>query len=155
VLSLDFPVFVSNLLAWLAPGLTLDATSYQAGAVIHIGVGADATSIAVRGPDGSTRVLAPGQSFGAASSVPFADTGQPGIYALTETGSGPPLHAQFAVSAAAAAPGPADTTVVPSTRGGGSRAVPSGKVPFDITGALAAIVLAVLAGEWYLAMRRR
>ena len=155
VLSLDFPVFVSNLLAWLAPGLTLDATSYQAGAVIHIGVGADATSIAVRGPDGSTRVLSPGQSFGAASSVPFADTGQPGIYALTETGSGPPLHAQFAVSAAAAAPGPADTTVVPGTRGGGRRAVPSGKVPFDLTGALAAIVLAVLAGEWYLAMRRR
>ena len=153
VLSLDFPVFVSNLLAWLAPGLSLDATTYQAGSIVHIGVGAGATSIAVRGPDGSTRVLSPGQSFGTASSVPFADTGQPGIYALTETGSGPPLHAQFAVSAAA--PGAIDAAAVPGARAGSRRPAPAGRVPFDLTGALVAVVLAVLVGEWYLAMRRR
>ena len=156
VLNLDFPVFVSNLLAWLAPDLSLDAASYQAGAVIHIGVGAGATSVAVRGPDGSTRALSPGQSFGVASSVPFADTGLPGIYTVTETGAGPALRAQFAVSAAAAAPGPVGGPIVPGTRGGGAiRAAPSGTVPFDLTGALAAVVLAVLVGEWYLAMRRR
>lgn len=150
--SLDFPVFVDNLLTWLAPGLRLDATAYAPGSVVLITLAAGARRAIVVLPDGTQRALPPTTGSG---STPFADTAQPGLYTVEEQVGASRLRASFSVNSAL-------PTSAPDRSGGARSALPAappslsaGRVPVDLTGIVAAVVLSLLAAEWYVAMRRR
>lgn len=147
-LSLDFPVFMTNLLSWLAPASSLDRSVVHPGEVVRINLPAGATDVVIRGPGGSTAVPA-----GEASNYPFAGTAQPGVYRVSARTGATRIALDFAVNPGVTAPLAVSAPAV--TRSATPPAGQSGSVPVDLTGLVAALALIVLAGEWYTAMRRR
>ena len=153
-LSLDFPIFITNLLHWLAPGLTLDNGDLRPAQVVRIGVPAGTNSATVTQPDGHpVSLLAGGAATGGA--VPFADTGTPGLYTIDEQAGTRHLRATFTVNTGSVLSAPAAASTSLSNPARAPKAASAGKVPLELTDLLVVAVLAVLAGEWYIAMRRR
>jgi hypothetical protein len=153
-LSLDFPVFMTNLLDWLAPTSSLDQSEVSPGGVVHIALPAGVTRATIRTPDGRTSAMEGATSSQAGpGGIAFGDTAQPGVYTVTASANGSPIRLDFAVNPAVA---PALSAGAPGVqRPATTAAARSGRVPVELTGAIATLALIVLAGEWYFAMRRR
>lgn len=158
--SLDFPVLMANALDWLTPGLDLGAANYQPGDVVHIGVLAGATQASIQLPGGRQESLLAG-AIPATGTMLFTDTGQPGIYQVSERLDRSQVRADFSVNSGAtpALVGSDDASIQGgATQAHGSApagAAPRGQVPVELTSAVALLVLALLGAEWYVAMRRR
>jgi hypothetical protein len=149
-LQIGFPIVVQNLLDWLAPSLYGPAGVYHPGDPVALIAAPGATALGVVDPAGHRTAVAP--PFPA---QPFVDTSVPGLYTVEQhTPAGlrrtlfavdaPPLLQSAGTSAphgAAAAPAP--TTAKPA------------QVPVELSSYVAALALLVLAGEWWVAARRR
>ena len=58
-LSSDFPVLISNLLAWLAPSGYIDTTVVHPGAILNVSLPDAQAHVSVSGPDGTAHDLVP------------------------------------------------------------------------------------------------
>ena len=147
-LKVSFPIFVQNLLDWLAPPLTGPAGVYRPGDAVPLAAPANATALWVIDPAGRRTRAAP--PFPA---QPFVDTGLPGLYTVEgQTPSGV-KRAMFPVNSFPLPP--ASNSV---TAAAGSAAAPrAGKaqVPVELAPIAAALALLVLIGEWWVAASRR
>lgn len=140
-----FPILMQNLLDWLAPPSTGLAATYRPGDAVGLSVAPCATALTVTAPDhAGTRLTPP------FTALPYAQTTQPGLYSVAEQTPLGARHLLFAVNIFPQA----QTGVV---TGGGSVATHVGKaeVPVELAPLVAALALLVLAGEWWVAARRR
>ncbi|HWE63659.1 MAG TPA: BatA and WFA domain-containing protein [Chloroflexota bacterium] len=160
--SLDFPVLITNLLNWLTPGLNLNAANFSPDDVVHIGIAPGASQATVQLPGGQQQSLFTPGTPATTGTVPFASTAQPGVYQISERIGRSKIQAAFSVNSEASALVPAANPVVATSSAGnraGARSAASGhaqgQVPVELTSGVALLVLALLAAEWYVAMRRR
>jgi hypothetical protein len=148
-LRISFPIVLQNMLRYLAPGLTLGATNVNTGQTVRFFPSPGTRRLEVTRPDGATdRLTAP--------FPPFADTSQPGLYAVKEVGTtavgaqSEPFAVNFFPARPAPAAGPA-TIHLGKARAG--RSVTRGSVPVDIAGVVVLAALALLGLEWWVAFR--
>lgn len=78
-LQVAFPLLMSNLAAWLAPGGGRGVpTQVSPGEALTFSLPPQASAVSITRPDGTTSTLLP-----QGRQVTYADTGQPGVYHLT------------------------------------------------------------------------
>ncbi len=149
-LQIGFPIVAQNLLDWLAPSLYGPAGVYHPGDSVSLIAAPGATALSVVDPVGHRTAVAP--PFPA---QPFVDTNVPGLYTVEQDTPAGLRRTLFAVdappllqSAAARASAGAATAPTPS------RTKPA-QVPVELNSYVAALALLVLAGEWWVAARRR
>lgn len=143
-----FPILVQNLLDWLAPPAASLAGTYRPGDAVPLNASPCASTLTVTAPDHATVRVAP--PFPA---QPFAQTGRLGLYTLAERTPLGPRRTLFAVN----------LFPLPQAGGqtgggaGGVGATRAGKaeVPLELAPLVAALALLILAGEWWVAARRR
>jgi hypothetical protein len=152
-LSLDFPVLIDNLLAWLAPVSAISASTVAPGAFLTVDLPGDSSHVDVTGPDGVVRDVAPIVTDQGNSQALISATELPGAYAV-RVSSGPrerldrfvvdPVLEPVVGASAAVAGGSTRSQLGTSN---------DAKIPIDLTGMVALAALGILAAEWLLAMR--
>lgn len=151
-LSLSFPIFMQNLLDWLAPALTAPTGLYRPGDAVSLSAaGAAAQSkatLSVIDPSGQRTLVAPPFPV-----QPFVNTALPGLYAVEQSMAGATRQALFAVNVLPLAPPKAAGATGAS--GGGAPRVGKAEVPVELAPFVAALALLILTGEWWVAARRR
>jgi hypothetical protein len=155
-LRVSFPVLVQNVARYLAPGLTLGATSVVAGQAISFAPPPGTSAIVITRPDGSQVTLRPRSGSGGPAFAPYADTGQPGIYTARAAGRLSTAPVSFAVNffpaRAASSSGPSVLHLGGASSGtSGSHVV---GVPVSVAWVFGLLTLAVLLVEWWIAFRR-
>ncbi|HZU11303.1 MAG TPA: VWA domain-containing protein [Chloroflexota bacterium] len=145
-LRLSFPVLIQNLVSYLAPGFVLDTADLSAGGVIHLLPPAGSTAIAVRRPDGTTDTLR-------SPSIPFTDTGEPGLYAARAIGPHP-AAATFAVNFFPPRASPASGPSTVWLGGSPSQTDHPTHVPVSLGWVFALLGLGALSAEWWFSFRR-
>lgn len=144
-LRISFPVFIHNLMEYLAPGTGVSRLSVPVGTPERISPSPSTQTLMVTRPDGVVRRLLP-------PFAPYTDTREPGVYSVATTPSGlaPVL---FAVNAFP--PGQRDLPAPSQSRRGTSAGTAGTvSVPLDLGWAAALVVLALLVVEWWIGMRR-
>jgi hypothetical protein len=144
-LRISFPVFIHNLMEYLAPGTGVSRLSVPVGTPERISPSPSTQTLLVTRPDGVVRRLLP-------PFAPYTDTREPGVYSVATTPSGlaPVL---FAVNAFP--PGERDVPAPSQSRRGTSGGTAGTvSVPLDLGWAAALVVLALLGVEWWIGMRR-
>jgi len=146
-LQVAFPILMSNLIGWLAPGSGGEVPLQVApGAVVSLSLPPEVESVAVRRPDGSTARLEPEDRR-----VTFADTAQLGVYQLTW---GEDARASLAVNLFS----PAESDIQPAGSlplvgaGEGGEAAPQ-QARREWWRPLAWLALALLTVEWLVYQR--
>jgi Ca-activated chloride channel family protein len=151
-LDLDFPILIANALDWMAPPTGVDATSIRPGAFARISVPFGTTAATIVRPDGSQADLL-GSGSRSGGQVLFTDTKLPGAYQV-RISRGASRHTTYFAVNTGAAHLDRGNAVIPD--GGPKSGGPSqGSVPFDLTGSVALLVLAFLAAEWIVSMRKQ
>jgi Ca-activated chloride channel homolog len=148
VLQPGFPILVQNLLHWLAPPLVGPSGVYRPGDAVPLAAAPSANALWVVDPARHRERVAP--PFPA---QPFVDTGRPGLYTVEQQAPTGVRRVLFAVN-----PFPvpqAGPQVAPATRRVGALHVSKAQVPVELAPLVAALALVVLAGEWWVAARRR
>jgi hypothetical protein len=154
-LSADFPVLVANLVHWTVPSSLVNQQMVQPGQQVQISLPADSTRLQVLLPDGSDELLAANGSLLRPGSVTFGDTQMPGVYRVNLIASGKPVQAAFAVNVAPATQPPVRPVPQASLQTAQEAPAKAGSVPEELTGGVIVLILCVLSGEWFMAMRRR
>ncbi|MFZ5916747.1 MAG: vWA domain-containing protein [Chloroflexota bacterium] len=141
-LQVAFPILMSNLIGWLAPGSGAEVPLQVApGAAVSLSLPPEVEAVAVRRPDGSTARLEPEDRR-----VTFADTAQLGVYQFTW---GEDARASLAVNLFA----PAESDIRPAGSlplvgaGEGGEAAPQ-QARREWWPSLAWLALALLTVEW-------
>jgi Ca-activated chloride channel family protein len=151
-LSLDFPVLIDNLLAWLAPVSAISASTVAPGAFLTVDLPGDSSHVDVTGPDGVVRDVAPIVTDQGSSQALISATELPGAYAV-RISSGPRQRLDLFVVNPVLEP----VAGTGELAGGSARSslgtTNSAKVPVELTSAVALAALGILAAEWFLAMR--
>jgi hypothetical protein len=146
-----FPIVVQNLLNWLAPPLSGPAGIYRPGDVVSLVAAPNATALRVVDPAGHSVRLAP--PFPA---QPFTGTSQPGLYTVEQQTPAGLRRALFAVNtlpvSSSGSSGSLGSSGSPESR---QPRNPGTQVPLELAPLVAALALVVLAGEWWVAARRR
>jgi hypothetical protein len=148
VLQPGFPLLVQHLLNWLAPPMVGPSGVYRPGDAVPLAAAPSASALWVIAPARHRERVAP--PFPA---QPFVDTGQPGLYTVEQQAPGGVRRVLFAVN-----PFPMPQTgppAAPATRGAGALQASKAEVPVELAPLVAALALFVLAGEWWVAARRR
>lgn len=148
-LRISFPIMVQNLDRYLAPGLTLGASSIKSSTAVTVFPPPGVRSLEVTRPDGGTTVVK-------APFPPFADTSRPGLYtvkAIGGTGATAAVTQSFAVNFFPARPAPAGG---PTTLHLGQ--VQAGKTltssaPVSVAWIFVVLALGTLGAEWWVAFR--
>ena len=148
-LQIGFPIVVQNLLDWLAPSLYGPAGVYHPGDPVSLVAASGATALSVVDPAGHRTLVAP--PFPA---QPFVDTNVPGLYRIEQHTPAGLRRTLFAVDAP-----PLLQSAGARVSGGTAAPVPRtakpAQVPVELSSYVAALALLVLAGEWWVAARRR
>jgi hypothetical protein len=77
-LQIAFPIVMANIMSWLDPGgSVLEATDYDPGQAVRIGVDSDAETIVISKPDGGSWTRDAGEV-----ALVFAETNQIGVYEI-------------------------------------------------------------------------
>jgi hypothetical protein len=144
-LRISFPLFMHDIVQYLAPGITLGSTTVQLGAPVAIGASPGAGTLVVTRPDGRTDSLH-------APFAPFTDTLLPGVYSVR---SQPPGAAPLLFAVNSFPPDRTDASAPNLSRSGAgsSAAVSHVVVPVDVAWAAGLLVLALLGLEWWIGMR--
>ena len=148
VLQPGFPILVQNLLNWLAPPLVGPSGVYRPGDAVPLAAAPSASALWVVDPARHRERVAP--PFPA---QPFVDTGWPGLYTVEQQAPTGVRRVLFAVN-----PFPVPQTgpqSAPATRSVGALHASKAQVPVELAPLVAALALVVLAGEWWVAARRR
>jgi hypothetical protein len=145
-LRISFPVVLQNLVHYLAPGLTLDSRSINAGGLVHLNPSPGAQALEITRPDGTVVTLRP-------PFQPYADTAQPGVYRVRERGSRP-ASAAFAVNFFPSRPAPARGPAVRQLGAGGTRSSQTVPVFTDFGWVFWLLTMGLLTAEWWVAFRR-
>src|SRR5918911_1185769 len=148
VLQPGFPILVQNLLNWLAPPLVGPSGVYRPGDAVPLAAAPSARALWVVDPARHRARVAP--PFPA---QPFVDTGRPGLYTVEQQAPTGVRRVLFAVN-----PFPVPQTgpqSAPATRRVGALHASKAQVPVELAPLVAALALVVLAGEWWVAARRR
>jgi hypothetical protein len=148
VLQPGFPILVQNLLNWLAPPMVGPSGVYRPGDAVPLAAAPSASALWVVNPARHRARVAP--PFPA---QPFVDTGQPGLYTVEQQAPTGVRRVLFAVN-----PFPvpqAGPPAAPATRSAGALHASKAEVPVELAPLVAALALVVLAGEWWVAARRR
>ena len=166
--SIGFPIFVRNLLDWLAPPVAGPAGVYRPGDAVPLPAPPCARDTTVTGPSGATVAIgAPGtdtaanttNSGAAGAAAPlFTDTSAPGLYSVAQTTPGGARRAIFAVNIFPLPSASNTGTSSGAGAGAGGRAPASAKgaqVPVEWAPLAAALALLALSYEWFVAARRR
>src|SRR5438105_7081825 len=143
-----FPILVQNLLNWLAPPLVGPSGVYRPGDAVPLAAAPSASALWVVDPARHRERVAP--PFPA---QPFVDTGRPGLYTVEQQAPTGVRRVLFAVN-----PFPvpqAGPQAAPATRSAGALHASKAQVPVELAPLVAALALVVLAGEWWVAARRR
>jgi hypothetical protein len=144
-LRISFPVFIHNLMQFLAPNITVGKATIGTGEVLPLFPSPGTRSLQITRPDGATDTVGP-------PFPPYADTSAPGVYTVR---SEPPgvAPAPFAVNAFP--PDGTDASVPQVTQTGTEQASSAGRVtvPVDVSWVAGLLVLTLLAAEWWLGMR--
>jgi hypothetical protein len=144
VLHSAFPVLLTHLSEYLAPGLVPEP-SQSPGVPVTLTAGAGSSRVVVTRPDGSTDVVATGAA-GNAGTVLFSDTSEVGIYRVTVVEHrGPDQVAYLAVNAAATSIAPQQTLDVSGRTG---QTLATSRSYQDLWPLLAVVALLVLLAEW-------
>lgn len=144
-LRVSFPLFIHDVVNYLAPGVSAGAVSVQPGDAVPLSASGGARGLKVTRPDGVQDSLAP-------PFPPFTDTSLPGIYTVTtRSAGGAPV--QFAVNSFP--PMRSDSPAPSSSRSGGTggAAVNRVEVPVDMSWVAGLLVLVLLGAEWWIGMR--
>lgn len=160
-LRISFPIALQNLLRYLAPGLTLNANTLDAGQPVRFFPAPGTRDLAVTRPHGGPAGAgAPVELHGlgpagGAPFPPFTDTTQPGLYQVSESGGATRATVSFAVNffpaRPAPAPGPADLHLGHTQGHTGLHT----SVPVSFAWAFGLLGLAFLSLEWWVAFRSR
>ena len=143
-----FPILAQNLLDWLAPPSSALAATYRPGDAVPLNVAPCASALTVTAPDHSNIRLTP--PF---TALPYAQTARPGLYSVDER---TPLGARHLLFAVNILPQPQAGAQGGAGNGaGGPTRVGKAEVPVELAPLVAALALLVLAGEWWVAARRR
>jgi VWA domain-containing protein/aerotolerance regulator-like protein len=144
-LRISFPLFIHDVLHYLAPGISVGSSSIVAGDAVPLSASAGAGNLTVTRPDGRVDSVA-------ASAPAFADTSLPGIYTIRPS-SGGAKPVRFAVNALP--PDPSDTPAPATSRSGGTSGttVSHVTVPVDVSWIVGLLALALLGTEWWVGMR--
>jgi hypothetical protein len=145
-LRLSFPVFIHNLIEYLAPGTTLGTTDVRTGDPLPVLPSPSTRSLLVTRPDGSTdSIVAP--------FAPYTNTGESGIYSVQ---SRPHGVAPVLFSASPFPGNRSDAPAPPRSQIGVTSSARSARVsvPVDVSWMAALAVLALLCAEWWIGTRR-
>lgn len=147
-LQVGFPIFIQNLLAWLAPPLAAPTGIYRPGDAVPLSASPGASALSVIDPSGRrTRVAPP---FPAQT---FVETAQPGFYTVEEQTPAGTRRALFAVNAFPLPPSGGASAA--SVSGAAAPSAGKAQVPLELAPFVAAVALLVLMSEWWVAARRR
>ena len=148
-LQIGFPIVVQNLLNWLAPSLYGPNGIYHPGDPVPVTMAPGATTVDVVDPAGRRTPAAPPFPV-----QPFVETGVPGLYTVEQHTPAGLRRTLFAVNPSPLQP--ATGARAPSATGGRAvSAAGAARVPVELGSFAAALALLVLAGEWWVAARRR
>jgi hypothetical protein len=143
VLHSAFPVLLTHLSEYLAPGLVPEP-SQSPGVPVTLTAGAGSSRVVVTRPDGGTDVAR--GAAGDAGAVLFSDTSEVGIYRVTVVEQrGPDQVAYLAVNAPATSIAPQRALDVAGRTG---QTVATSRSYQDIWPVLAVVALLVLLVEW-------
>jgi hypothetical protein len=144
-LRISFPVFMHDLVQYLAPSIALGRTSIGTGNPLPIVPSPGTSALVVTRPDGSTRTLH-------APFPPYTDTGVPGIYAIRPEPGG---STSLLVAVNTFPPAQSDVNAPSLSRPRASTSPSGGRVsvPADISWVAGLLALFLLGTEWWVGMR--
>jgi hypothetical protein len=153
-LDLDFPILISNMIEWLAPATSLEKTVLHPGNSVQLFLPEGASAAYVTDPVGKVTSLVPAGVSVSSGHVTYNGTDRPGIYSITEQVVSTRSVLQFSVNPEPPAINPRTTAIAPgiSDRPASTPAT-TGEIPFDLTAVFALAAVALLAAEWFVAMR--
>lgn len=144
-LRISFPVFIHDLIQYLAPGITLGTTSIGTGDALPVFASPGTSALVVTQPDGSTDTIR-------APFPPYTSTVSPGIYAARPLPGG---TAPVLIAVNSFPPSRSDSRAPSISRPHGSTSAATGRVsvPEEVSWMAALLVLVLLGTEWWVGMR--
>ena len=146
VLKFDFPIFMMHALNYLIPDVLSGAKDALCGDVITLSLDGRTASAAAMTPAGKSEALAP--PFPA---LPFEETGEPGLYTLSQTlTGGETVQTPFVVNVAAS-----ESDVREVAQSSGENLQRAGVTDYgrELTTLLLIALLALLMAEWWVSCR--
>lgn len=146
VLKFDFPIFMMHALNYLMPDVLSGARDALCGDVITFSLDGRTASAAVITPAGKSVTLAP--PFPA---LPFDETGEAGLYTLSQTLSGgETVQTPFAVNGTTA-----ESDVLKVSQSSGENWLKAGVTDYgrELTTLLLIVLLALMMAEWWVSCR--
>ncbi|MDB5076883.1 MAG: hypothetical protein JWO42_3062 [Chloroflexi bacterium] len=154
-LGIDFPILVSNMLEWLAPSSSINNAAVRPGEPVHITLPSGITAATVSAPDGQNTQLLPASADTRGGTITFRETAVPGAYAILEQAGAVRHSVYFAVNPQISLVSQSGSSSPAQSEQAIASPANAGQVPVELTEAVALAAIALLAAEWFLAMRIR